>query len=61
MAQPSHRFLECCHVDHWADRLSAAGYRVDGPDANERFGIYHCFVRDPDRHLVEIQRFDEPL
>lgn len=48
-------------VDHWADRLSAAGYRVDGPHANARFGVYHCFVHDPDGHLVEIQRFDEPL
>ena len=48
-------------VDHWADRLSAAGYRVSGPHANARFGVYHCFVHDPDGHLVEIQRFDEPL
>ena len=48
-------------VDAWADRLRAAGYEVDGPHANERFALYHLFVRDPDGHLVEIQRFDDPL
>jgi len=48
-------------VDRWATRLQAAGHGVDGPHANPRFGIYHLFVRDPDGHLVEIQRFDEPL
>ena len=48
-------------VDRWADRLRAAGHEVDGPAANERFGLYHLFVRDPDGHLVEIQRFDVPL
>jgi catechol 2,3-dioxygenase-like lactoylglutathione lyase family enzyme len=48
-------------VDHWADRLKAAGYTVDGPSTSERFALYHCFVHDPDGHLVEIQRFDDPL
>ncbi len=48
-------------VDGWAQRLVDAGFEVDGPDANERFALYHCFVRDPDGHLVEIQRFDQPL
>ena len=48
-------------VDAWAERLSSAGYHVDGPHANERFALYHVFVSDPDGHLVEIQRFDEPL
>lgn len=27
---------------------------------NERFGITQAFLRDPDGHLVEIQRFDDP-
>ena len=27
---------------------------------NERFNITHAFLRDPDGHLVEIQRFDDP-
>jgi catechol 2,3-dioxygenase-like lactoylglutathione lyase family enzyme len=48
-------------VDGWATRLRAAGHDVDGPHHNDRFAIHHCFVRDPDGHLVEIQRFDEPL
>ncbi len=48
-------------VDGWAERLTAAGAEVDGPTANERFAIYHLFTRDPDGHLVEIQRFDEAL
>jgi catechol 2,3-dioxygenase-like lactoylglutathione lyase family enzyme len=48
-------------VDAWARRVAAAGHDVEGPSANERFGLRHCFVRDPDGHLVEIQRFDEPL
>ena len=48
-------------VDAWAARLVEAGLDVDGPRANDRFEIYHCFLRDPDGHLVEIQRFDVPL
>jgi len=48
-------------VDGWAARLVAAGYDVEGPSHNERFALYHLFVHDPDGHLVEIQRFDEPL
>lgn len=48
-------------VDGWADRLAGAGLAVDGPRASEAFGIYHCFVTDPDGHMVEIQRFDQPL
>lgn len=48
-------------VDGWAARLVDAGYEVEGPAANARFALYHLFVRDPDGHLVEIQRFDEPL
>ncbi len=48
-------------VDGWADRLRAADIEVDGPHANDRFELYHCFVHDPDGHLVEIQRFDQPL
>lgn len=27
---------------------------------NERFGITQAFLRDPDGHLIEIQRFDDP-
>ena len=48
-------------VDGWAERLTVAGYTVDGPTSNAVFGIHHCFVTDPDGHLIEIQRFDQPL
>lgn len=30
------------------------------PTHNERFGITHAFLRDPDGYLIEIQRFDDP-
>lgn len=48
-------------VDGWAARLAAAGLEVEGPTHNDRFALYHLFVRDPDGHLVEIQRFDDSL
>ena len=48
-------------VDDWAGRLKSAGHHVDGPASNERFALYHCFVHDPDGHLVEIQRFNDPI
>ena len=48
-------------VDGWAERLSAVGYECEGPAHDERFALYHLFVRDPDGHHVEIQRVDEPL
>jgi len=48
-------------VDGWADRVRAAGYDIEDPTANERFGLYHFFVHDPDGHLIEVQRFDDPL
>ena len=48
-------------VDAWAHRLNSAGHAVEGPSHNARFALYHCFVRDPDNHLIEIQRFDEPF
>ncbi len=30
------------------------------PKLNEKFQIYHFFVRDPDGYLVEIQKFLDP-
>ncbi len=48
-------------VDGWCKRIIAAGGRIEsGPDHNDRYGIYHAFLRDPDGHLLEIQRFDAP-
>jgi catechol 2,3-dioxygenase-like lactoylglutathione lyase family enzyme len=49
-------------VDGWYQRLVAKGVAFDKPPAqNEKFDIYHCFLRDPNGYLLEIQRFDQPL
>jgi catechol 2,3-dioxygenase-like lactoylglutathione lyase family enzyme len=34
---------------------------VSAPEHSARYDIHHAFYRDPDGHLVEIQRFGEPL
>ncbi|MEN8114567.1 MAG: VOC family protein [Actinomycetota bacterium] len=48
-------------VDGWCERIAAAGGVLShGPEHNDRFGIYHAFLRDPDGNLLEIQRFDDP-
>lgn len=48
-------------VDGWHRRLVADGAVFErDPVYNERFDIYHCFLRDPDGHLVEIQQFRDP-
>ncbi|MCP5155396.1 MAG: VOC family protein [Ectothiorhodospiraceae bacterium] len=48
-------------VDAWHARLAAGGATIEKPPGhNADYGIYHCFVRDPAGHLVEIQRFDDP-
>ncbi len=48
-------------VDEWCEALIAKGTTIeDGPRLNERFNIYHAFLRDPDGHLVEIQQFVDP-
>lgn len=49
-------------VDAWYERLSAAGVTfLEPPKLNPKYGIYHCFLRDPSGYLVEIQRFEDPL
>lgn len=49
-------------VDAWYERLRALGAPIDNPPLiNPRYRIYHCFVRDPDGYLVEIQRFLDPV
>ncbi|MBF0276462.1 MAG: VOC family protein [SAR324 cluster bacterium] len=30
------------------------------PSFNPAFQIYHCFLRDPNNYLIEIQRFEDP-
>lgn len=46
----------------WYETLSARGVSFEKePQINERYQIYHCFLRDPDGYLIEIQRFlDRP-
>lgn len=49
-------------VDAWHARLSAQGVTFEKPPTrNPRYRIYHCFLRDPNGYLIEIQQFDEPL
>jgi catechol 2,3-dioxygenase-like lactoylglutathione lyase family enzyme len=48
-------------VDAWYERLCAKGVTFEKPPSlNPKFNIYHCFLRDPNGHLVEIQRFHDP-
>lgn len=54
--------LVCQDVDGWYARLQARGVEFTQPPAhNPKFGIYHCFFKDPNGYLLEIQRFDQPL
>jgi catechol 2,3-dioxygenase-like lactoylglutathione lyase family enzyme len=48
-------------VDTYCATLEARGARFEKrPSPNPQFSIYHAFLRDPDGHLIEIQRFDDP-
>jgi catechol 2,3-dioxygenase-like lactoylglutathione lyase family enzyme len=48
-------------VDGWYDTLSKRGVKFEKPpSANPQYQIYHCFLRDPNGYLIEIQRFDDP-
>jgi len=48
-------------VDGYCDQLRAHGVVFEKePTANPTYQIYHCFLRDPNGYLVEIQRFDDP-
>ncbi|MBU0495595.1 MAG: VOC family protein [Chloroflexi bacterium] len=45
-------------VDEWCEHLRAHGVVLEKePAVNPDYGIYHCFLRDPNGYLVEIQRF----
>lgn len=51
-------------VDEWYEYLKAQGVEFEKPPStNEKYKIYHCFLRDPNGYLIEIQRFlhDLPL
>jgi catechol 2,3-dioxygenase-like lactoylglutathione lyase family enzyme len=48
-------------VDRWHLYLQDQGVTFEKePTFNPRYQIYHCFLRDPNGYLVEIQRFDDP-
>jgi catechol 2,3-dioxygenase-like lactoylglutathione lyase family enzyme len=48
-------------VDGWHARLSQRGVNFEKePAHNPKYRIYHCFLRDPNGYLIEIQRFDDP-
>ena len=48
-------------VDGWYARLTAQGVAFDKPPTfNPQYNIYHCFLRDPNGYLLEIQRFLDP-
>ncbi|BDI18517.1 glyoxalase [Nostoc cf. commune SO-36] len=46
-------------VDEWFEYLKERGVEFEkSPTLNEKYNIYHCFFRDPDGYLIEIQRFE---
>ncbi|MDZ7995735.1 MAG: VOC family protein [Nostoc sp. EfeVER01] len=46
-------------VDEWFEYLQERGVEFEKPPTlNEKYNIYHCFFRDPDGYLIEIQRFE---
>jgi catechol 2,3-dioxygenase-like lactoylglutathione lyase family enzyme len=48
-------------VDAWYEFLSHKGVIFEKPPSyNPQYKIYHCFVRDPNGYLIEIQRFEDP-
>lgn len=45
-------------VDGWYEHLRGRGVDFEKPpQLNETYRIYHCFLRDPNGYLIEIQRF----
>lgn len=49
-------------VETWYELLSQRGVAfAQAPEWNPRYQITHCFLRDPNGYLIEIQRFREPL
>ncbi len=48
-------------VDEWHMQLAARGAVFEKtPAFNPDYNIYHCFLRDPNGYLLEIQRFCDP-
>jgi catechol 2,3-dioxygenase-like lactoylglutathione lyase family enzyme len=50
------------NVDAWYEQLAAQGIEFEkAPAVNPRYNIHHCFLRDPNGYLIEIQRFLHPF
>ena len=48
-------------VDGWHERLKNLGVPFEKePALNPDYNIYHCFLRDPNGYLLEIQQFLDP-
>ncbi|MCA9989654.1 MAG: VOC family protein [Anaerolineales bacterium] len=48
-------------VDLWHQVLSNQGVAFESlPRLNPEYKIYHCFLRDPNGYLIEIQKFLDP-
>ncbi len=49
---------EASDVDEWYQLLQAKGVQFEkAPAINPKYKIYHCFLRDPNGYLIEIQKF----
>ena len=49
------------NVDQWYAFLDQQGILFEKPPAiNPKYNIYHCFLRDPNGYLIEIQEFLDP-
>lgn len=49
-------------VDIYYHRLLSLGAEcTKTPTPNPKYGIYHCFFKDPNGYIIEIQRFNTPL
>ena len=54
--------LVTAEVDAWYRFLSDKGVAFEKPPAlNPAYNIYHCFLRDPNGYLLEIQQFLDPV
>jgi catechol 2,3-dioxygenase-like lactoylglutathione lyase family enzyme len=48
-------------VDAWYEFLIEKGVEIEKPPTlNPTYNIYHCFLRDPNGYLLEIQQFLDP-
>jgi catechol 2,3-dioxygenase-like lactoylglutathione lyase family enzyme len=48
-------------VAGWYEELTARGVLFERPPAyNPQYHITHCFLRDPNGYLIEIQSFHDP-